>query len=166
MSLRASAISLLFVALASLAARSYGDTPAPYSGAACAAPVDEFFTNEVWPKVGARTCLECHKPDGDAEDSDFVLRDLDKVTGGPARDEALRHDRDAFAKMARLMEGDQSRMLLKVTGHLKHGGKQVLKPESTGYAVLAEFVRRVKSPPVGRGDREGGCERGEPGAVL
>src|SRR5687767_14777002 len=45
---------------------------APYAGAACAAPVDDHFANEVWAKVGAQTCLECHKAGGDAEDSAFV----------------------------------------------------------------------------------------------
>ena len=53
----------------------------PSGGAACAAAVDDFFANEVWAKVGARSCLECHKPGGDAEDSDFVLADPDRAQG-------------------------------------------------------------------------------------
>ncbi|MBI1311407.1 hypothetical protein GC176_08880 [bacterium] len=37
-------------------------------------------------------------------------------------------------------------LLIKVAGGLDHGGKQVLKPDSTGYRILAEFVRRVSEP--------------------
>jgi hypothetical protein len=125
-----------------LAARARGDDGKTCAGPACTAPVDDFFVNEVWAKVGAQNCLECHKAGGDAEDSRFVLVD-------PARhdrsteDQARRHNRDAFAEMARLKAGDQSRLLLKVVGKLKHGGKDVLKPDSAGYRVLADFVRRT-----------------------
>ena len=66
-----------------------GDEKAPYTGAGCAAPVDDFFADEVWAKVGAQTCLTCHKAGGDAEDSKFVLRDPRKSAGrGPGRGDA------------------------------------------------------------------------------
>ena len=113
--------------------------------AAVAAPLDSFFTDEVWPKVGAQSCLECHKLGGDAEDSRFVLIDPSR-SQGPARAEALRQNCEAFTEMARVKEGAQSRMLMKVTGHLKHGGKDVLKPGSAGYRVLVDFVERVNAP--------------------
>jgi hypothetical protein len=118
-----------------------------YSGPACtgAAAVDPYFASEVWPKVGSSVCLECHKAGGDAEDSDFVLIDLEKI-GGKERDTALRDNRQQFAQMARTMSGDQSRLLLKSVGKLKHGGKQVLKPDSAGYRVLADFVTRLRNP--------------------
>lgn len=118
----------------------------PYSGSACAAGVDEFFVNEVWAKVGAQSCLTCHKTGGDAEDTKFLLRDP-KRSEASAQEEVMRHNRDAFARMARVEEkGHQSRILVKVTGGLEHGGKDVLKPDSTGYRILAEFVRRVTTP--------------------
>jgi hypothetical protein len=128
-----------------LAAAAPGKEKKVYSGAGCAAIVDDFFANEVWPKVGAQTCLECHKADGDVEDSDFVLLDP-KRSQGHAQDEALRHNREQFVKMVRLKAGDQSRLLLKAVGKLKHGGKQQLKPDSAGYHVLADFVRRLNAP--------------------
>jgi hypothetical protein len=37
-------------------------------------------------------------------------------------------------------------MLVKVTGGLEHGGEDVLKADSTGYRILADFVRRVNAP--------------------
>ncbi|MBI3877291.1 MAG: hypothetical protein HY300_15265 [Verrucomicrobia bacterium] len=52
--------------------------------------------------------------------------------------------------MARLKEGAQSRLLLKATGKIKHGGKEALKPNSTGYRILADFVRRVNAPPAAK----------------
>lgn len=121
---------------------------APYSGALCSAPPDPAFTREVWEKVGAQICLECHKPDGDAEESKFLLIDPSRLSGQD-RDDAMRKNRMAFAQMARAKEGDQSRLLLKATGKLKHGGKQVLKPDSAGYRILADFVRRLYAPADG-----------------
>lgn len=113
---------------------------------ACAAPVDAAFADEVWAKVGAQECLKCHKPGGDAEDSDFVLRDPSKELGA-GREEAMRHNRAAFAEMARAVaQGDQSRLLLKAQGKLKHGGKVVLQPDSAGFRILADFVRRTTAP--------------------
>ena len=104
--------------------------------------LDAFFEEEVWAKFGERTCLTCHKPGGDAENSKFVLRDP-KRSEGQARVDAMRHNREAFSKMAALeAEGHQSRMLLKVVGKLKHG----LKPDSAEYRLLADFVRRVNAP--------------------
>lgn len=107
--------------------------------------LNDFFLQEVWTKVGAQTCLNCHKLGGDAEDTRFVLRDPQKSQEADQK-ETLRHNRDAFLRMARFNKGDHdNRMLLKVTGGLDHGGKDVLKRESTGYRILAEFVRRVNA---------------------
>jgi hypothetical protein len=110
---------------------------ANHSGPACGADVN-FFHDQVWAKVGAQSCLKCHKPGGDAEDSEFVLKDPSRESGT-----AMEHNRTVFTRMATLREKDQSRLLLKVTGGLEHGGEQVLKPESTGYRILEEFVRRA-----------------------
>jgi hypothetical protein len=121
-----------------------GDDKKPYTGAACA-EADVYFKGEVWVKVGVRKCLTCHKPGGEAEQSKFVLKDPRKVEGAE-RDEAMKHNRAAFAKMASAKEKDQSRLLLKVVGKLDHGGKDVLTADSAEYRVLADFVRRVTTP--------------------
>jgi hypothetical protein len=117
----------------------------PYTGASCAGAVDAFFVDEVWNKVGLRQCLSCHKKGGDAEESKFLLDDPRKVQGA-AQDQAMRHNRDAFAKMAAAKEKDQSRLLLKAVGELDHGGKDIVSKEDAGYRILAGFVRRVNSP--------------------
>jgi hypothetical protein len=113
----------------------------------CAQAVDRLFADEVWAKVGAQKCLTCHKAGGDAEESKFVLRDPERSQGSDKAN-ALRHNHEAFIKMAKLKEGEEYRLLLKVTGGLDHGGEEVLDTDSTGYRILAEFVRRVNVPPA------------------
>jgi hypothetical protein len=134
-------LALVLAAGVGLAAPALGDEKAPNAGPV----VDDYFKDEVWAKVGVRKCLTCHRKGGDAEESKFILADPRKVEGA-ARDEALRHNRAAFAKMAAAKEKDRSRLLLKVVGQLDHGGKDVLTADSAEYRVLADFVRRVTTP--------------------
>jgi hypothetical protein len=145
MSLRIRPLVALLAAAAVGSVGVRGDEPASPTYSGCSAAVDAHFADEVWAKVGATACLTCHKAGGDAEDSKFVLLDPRKVQG-KARDEVLRHNRAAFARMAAAKEKDQSRLLLKVVGGLDHGGGEVLKADSAGYRVLAGFVRRVSTP--------------------
>jgi hypothetical protein len=103
---------------------------------ACTA-VDRFFADEVWAKVGERTCLKCHNSQGDASDSDLLLQDV-------SRDhKALSTNYAALARMAAVQEEGGSRLLLKAAGGLDHGGGEVLKSDSTGYHILARFARRL-----------------------
>ncbi len=146
MSVKARSAALLLVLLAAFAAGQSGDGKKPYTGPACTRAVEDYFAREVWAKVGAVWCVQCHKPGGDAEESKFVLRDLRKLQGH-AQDEAMRHNRDLFARLATVKEGDKSRLLVKAIGGLDHGGADVLKPDSKAYLILSEFVRRVNAPP-------------------
>lgn len=118
---------------------------APYVGCGVS---DPFFRDEVWAKVAALSCIDCHKAGSDAEHSDFILLD---PTREAARGEVeiLRYNRGAFARMAAMRSGDGSRLLLKATGRLAHEGEAVLKADSTGYGILAEFVRRVDAADAG-----------------
>ncbi len=124
-----------------------GDEKKGHTGPDCVATVDDFFRNEVWAKVGALSCLKCHKIGGDAEKSKFILQDPNR-SKGQDQEEALRQNRAAFASMAKFREKDQSRLLLKVIGGLDHGGAVVLKPDSVGHRILTDFVRRVNSPTI------------------
>ena len=116
----------------------------PYNSAGCSV-LDTFFAEEVWAKVAAESCLKCHKPGGDAEDSKLVLRDLARVSG-TERTAALRTNRDAFVQMARVNETNSVRLLLKATGQVKHGGKEAVKKNSAEQKILADFVRLVNAP--------------------
>ena len=117
-------------------------------GIAGAADDVDFFADEVWGKVAQGTCLKCHKTGGDAEDSDFILLDPGRDSNGK---NPVENNHAAFTKMAKLKEGDDSRMLLKVVGKLDHGGEDVLAPDSTRFRILEDFVRRVNgssAPPA------------------
>jgi hypothetical protein len=107
----------------------------------CAAVAND-FENEVWTKVGAQKCLTCHQQGGDAETSQFLLVDPHKVDVA-ARAGAVAKNRAAFMRMATVKENGESRMLLKVVGKLDHGGADVLEPDSAGYRLLEDFVRRT-----------------------
>jgi hypothetical protein len=123
-----------------------GEETKVYTGPVCTRGEDDYFAREVWANVGAVKCLQCHKPGGDAEESKLILQDPRKLQGH-ARDEAMRRNQEAFSRLAREKVGDQSRLLAKVSGEIDHEGGQVLKTDSKGYRILAEFVRRLNAPP-------------------
>lgn len=120
------------------------DKAATHRGPACLTP-DSYFADEVWAKVGERTCLKCHNVKGDASDSDFLLRDAasDKAN----RAAAMRHNCEAFQRVAAAKEEGKSLLLSKITGGLDHGGGVVLKNDTTGYRILKRFVRRTSGLP-------------------
>ena len=107
--------------------------------------VDNFFADEVWAKVGERTCLKCHRAGGDAADSEFLLQPTTRNRN------ALGENRDGFRRIAASVEDGKSLLLVKVGGGLDHGGGEVLKPDSTGYRILERFVRGVSGQ---RGETE------------
>lgn len=132
------------VAIASLFCPIFSDFESHADTAPATPPklvVDRFFENEVWAKVGERTCLRCHNAKGEASDSEFVLSP--RTSDGNHDLKWLQQNADAFQKMALAKEGDQSRLLQKVTGGLDHGGGAVLKPDSTGFRILEHFVKRL-----------------------
>ena len=112
------------------------------AAAACLRPSSDLFADQLWPKVVARTCLNCHAAGGDAAKSGLVLHDPARSTDAE-RPAILRHNRAAFTRLARVQEGGTFRMLSKVAGELDHGGGAVLPTDSVGYRILAEFVRQA-----------------------
>ena len=96
-----------------------------------------FFVDEVWAKVGERTCLKCHNTEGDASESKFLIQDTSRDLNG------LSKNLDVFLQMAAKRKEGKSRLLVKPTGGLKHEGGVVLKPDSSGYRILEEFVDRL-----------------------
>lgn len=107
--------------------------------------VDNHFRDEVWAKVAAQNCLKCHKAGGDAEDTKLVLQDPSRDPH-PERLVSLQHNRAAFARIAVRQTEGKSRLLLKAIGKLSHEGEDVVKPDSTEYRILEEFVRRLSAP--------------------
>lgn len=107
--------------------------------------LDRYFEREVWPKVVEAECLKCHNMVGDAKDTRLVFRDL--LQASPKESQDWLRCNGELLKQAADWESDEGSMLLaKVTGGLSHGGEVVLKPDSTGYRILEQFVRQVKDP--------------------
>ena len=100
---------------------------------------DSYFVDQVWAKVGEQRCINCHHVDGDAADSAFLLVPALNDRKQTAKNAA------AFAKMAKIDEGDTSRLLLKAQGELEHGGGEVIKVNSTEHRILRSFVHRVRA---------------------
>jgi hypothetical protein len=140
---------LALVAGSVFAAAVRGDDKMPRPVLGCAAAVDNYFEDEVWAKVVVRKCLTCHRKGGDAQDSKLVLIDA-RSRAGADRDEAVRHNRAALARLAAVKEKDKSRLLLKVVGELDHGGGDVLEADSAEYRILADFVGRVNGLGTGK----------------
>ncbi len=133
-----------YVALAAgiiLSTVACGEDEASKPVVACVAAVS-YFEGEVWTQVAAQKCLVCHQKGGDAEESKLILLDPIK-SEGKAREAVMRQNRAAFTRMATVKEGEEFRLLLKVAGKLDHGGSDVLQPNTTGYRILADFVRRA-----------------------
>ena len=99
MSFEARLVVLVFCFLLACSAFVRSEEKKPYNGPACTRTSEDYFAKEVWPKVGSVLCVNCHKEGGDAEDSKLILRDPRKVQGH-AQDEAMRLNREAFARMA------------------------------------------------------------------
>jgi hypothetical protein len=146
MTFKSRPVLLVLGGLLAFTAEGRGGEATPYAGAACARSGDDAFETEVWDKVGALKCLQCHKPGGDAEESRLILQDPRKLQGHE-REDAMRHNRDAFARLARMKEGERSRLLVKVTGGLDHGGGDVVMPGSKSYRILEDFVLKSTARP-------------------
>ena len=121
-----------------------GRSKAIHRGPECLA-IDHFFADEVWAKVGERTCLKCHNAKGDASNSEFLLRAI--AGDRTQREETLQRNRAAFQRMGSALNDGKSRLLLKIAGDLDHGGKEVLEVDSTGYRILVRFVSRTSGKP-------------------
>ncbi|MFO0937082.1 MAG: hypothetical protein U0798_11270 [Gemmataceae bacterium] len=103
--------------------------------------VDRVFVDEVWAKVGERTCLNCHSQHGEAAESAFHLEETVR------NDDALARNHQAFTAMALKKSGTASLLLAKSTGTVKHGGGTAVKPGSTAHRILESFVSRLGGQP-------------------
>ncbi len=126
------------------------DLAALHRGARALA-LERYFRDEVWAKVAESTCLKCHNDQGDAKDSELILRDLAQVQPKD-REALLRANQAAFEKIALKVRGDEPVMLQKVLGKMAHEGKQVVKPDSAQYRILQSFVYRVTGKGLDAGD--------------
>ncbi len=66
------ALCLIFVVSTTTAQQTSGPQTSAQSLPGCLLE-DRFFEDEVWAKVGERTCLRCHNEKGEAAESAFRL---------------------------------------------------------------------------------------------
>lgn len=109
--------------------------------------VHDYFGQELWPKVGSKTCVNCHTAAGAAGGARFILRDPSKEPADQ-RAAALEQNRVAFETVARLRADGEWLALLKAVNRIPHGGGAVLKPGSAEFQVLERFVRGVNETPA------------------
>src|SRR5690349_2035823 len=95
---------LVTCALIAFPGAGRGEDLKPSSGPACRREAVSAFETDVWESVASVRCLQCHQEGGDAEESALVLRDTRKLEGS-ARDDAIRSNRDALARLARVNDG-------------------------------------------------------------
>ena len=94
------------------------------------------FAEEIWVKVGAKSCIKCHKDGGDAEETRFILQDPALSTG-----EEWKHKNWAmFQKVGKWRKDGKPLVLLKVTEEVEHEGGEIFKVGSVGYELLRKLV--------------------------
>lgn len=97
------------------------------------------WEEQLWPSVVAPVCMSCHVVDGLARDSELVFVSRAQV-------DYLEVNRERLAAVARQLEDGVSRVLLKPTGRVEHGGGVVVPDGSDALAMLEDFVARLDAP--------------------
>jgi hypothetical protein len=101
-----------------------------------------FFAEQVWAPVLSNNCISCHNPQGDAKDSNLVLR-------GSSEAGFLDANYEIVKNVASLQQDGKSLLLAMPTGgtsQLKHPGGVVVQPGSDEYKALEELVARFDEP--------------------
>jgi len=100
-----------------------------------------FFEDDLWPNLLLQVCSSCHVNEGLARTSNLVF-------ANSARPDYLDVNRERLSEVARLERDGVSLVLLKPLGELNHGGGVVIAEDSESYALLEEFVSRIRTPVV------------------
>src|SRR5687767_6760874 len=135
---------LALLAAAAAGACSGGDKPGSDDGPIGATgeclSSQQYFAEKVWVPVLSKVCMKCHSPDGLAaqKNADLILL----PSGYPG---FMESNLQLMSNLARTEFDDVSILLRKPIGEMNHGGEVVLAQDSTEFAALQEFVRRVKS---------------------
>lgn len=100
----------------------------------------EFFATQVYGDVLDRHCVECHRPNGAAQHTDFRLVD---ASAGP--DWMVRNRRTTTTTAQRRI-GGESILLVKPTNTVVHGGGKKISDDGLDFAILSEFIWRYENP--------------------
>lgn len=100
----------------------------------------QVFTQQVWPKVMAKKCINCHAPGGLAAERYAALELFPTAYPG-----FLERNLASLRELARTEYDDVSVLLRKPLGELSHGGGQQLQADSEDYRLLADLVLRLRT---------------------
>lgn len=104
-------------------------------------PLERYFVREVYARVVQPQCQSCHNPLGPAAGTEFELVSPDGYGDHVERNLAMLRS----IATQRIQEHDYaSKLLLKPTNVIAHGGGPLIAEGSESYAILEEFVRRVE----------------------
>ncbi len=132
---------MLLVALALGACSKAEDTSAPAPAPGDGACVDDrsYFAHEVFWPVLNKTCIACHNPQGQANESKLVLASTWQ-TG------FLEQNLETLRQVAAFEVEGRSIVLIKPTGGLAHQGGALLAAGSPELTALEGMVARFKAP--------------------
>lgn len=116
-----------------------GGEPVPLEGPDECVDTKKFFEEEVWRPVLKAQCLSCHNDNGEAKNTDLILRNNDY----PGYLEA---NYNTLLQVSRLSIDGEPLVLAKPTLSVEHGGGKKLEIDSAEYEALAEMVERFDSP--------------------
>lgn len=101
----------------------------------------EYFADEVWTKVMAKSCINCHGPAGLAESQGASFRLLPSAYPG-----FLDANFDAVSEAASVSYDGLSALLAKPTNATMHGGGEVFKAGSEEYRIMESLLAQLKEP--------------------
>jgi hypothetical protein len=149
---RAPALRRLPLAALALALSACGAEPAakqdgapdPGSVAQCVS-TRQLFAEQVWPKVMAKKCINCHAPGGLAAERHAGLKLYPTSYPG-----FLEQNLVSLRELSKTEYEGQSLLLRKPMGELDHGGGVQFGADSDDYRLMADLVSRLQG--------DNGCE--------
>ncbi len=111
----------------------------------------QFFQQNVSLPILEKDCINCHNPQGDARDSNFIL-------AAPGETNYLQTNFREVKELAALERDGVSYILLKPTGSIEHGGAVRFERGSDEWDAFTGLVERFENPVE--------CAGGESSSVL
>ncbi len=101
----------------------------------------EYFATEVWTKVMAKSCINCHAPAGIAEEGGSEFRLLPSSYPG-----FMDTNYEAVAEIGKQSYEGLSALIAKPSARTSHGGGEQLKADSEEYRIMESFVGQLADP--------------------
>jgi hypothetical protein len=99
----------------------------------------QFFLQDVWPKVMSKSCINCHSPGGLASEQKASL--LLYPTSYPG---FVEENLASLRELAKTEYEDQSVLLRKPLGELRHGGGVQFAADTEEAKLLGDLVERLQ----------------------